>query len=69
MIETEEEIWEIARRSKENLLKNNTPEMRDQIVMTATIYDCWQIWMKTFEDDEDMYKRFMNFFNDESRRA
>lgn len=43
MIETEEEIWEIARRSKENLLKNNTPEMRDQIVMTATIYDCWRI--------------------------
>lgn len=56
------EVWEIACRSKCNLIKNNTSEMREQIVMTATGHAYWSVWMTVFKDDADMLERFLNAF-------
>lgn len=54
------EVWDIAARSKANLAKCDTPEMRDQITMTATGYGYWSIWMTVFENDKDMLQRLIN---------
>lgn len=54
------ELWDIAELSMKNLLKCDTPEMRDQITMTATGYGYWSIWMTVFNCDQDMIDRFIN---------
>lgn len=56
------ETWDIAQRSKSNLHTCNTPEMRDQIVMTATGHAYWSVWMTVFKDDPDMLRRLIQAF-------
>ena len=56
------DTWNLAQRSKQNLLKNNTPEMREQIVDTALARGFWSIWMTVFQDDVDMLNRFIHEF-------
>lgn len=56
------ETWDIAQRSKNNLHTCNTPEMRDQIVMTATGHAYWSVWMTVFKDDPDMLLRLIQAF-------
>jgi uncharacterized protein (TIGR02646 family) len=54
--------WDIAERSLQNLKRNNTPSMREQIVDTATTRGFWSVWMSVFRDDTDMLERFINAF-------
>jgi len=56
------ETWDIAQRSKQNLQRCNTPEMRSQIIMTATGHAYWSVWMTIFEDDADMLLRLIEAF-------
>lgn len=56
------ETWDIAVRSKNNLSNSNYPEMREQIVLTATGHAYWSIWMTVFKDDPDMLRRFIEAF-------
>jgi uncharacterized protein (TIGR02646 family) len=56
------DTWNLAQRAKKNLLKNNTPEMREQIVDTALARGFWSIWMTVFQDDVDMLNRFIQAF-------
>ncbi len=54
------EVWNIAKRSKERLARNNNSDFREQIVETATGYGYWSIWMTVFSDDADMLCRFID---------
>jgi uncharacterized protein (TIGR02646 family) len=54
------EAWDIAVESKIDLSKNNTQEMRRQIVRSVKGY--WSVWMTVFQDDPDMIKRFIDAF-------
>ena len=56
------ETWDIAIRSLNNLHKNNSSEMREQIAFTAITKGYWSIWMTVFKDDPDMLKRFIEAF-------
>ena len=56
------EAWNIAIRSLNNLHKNNSSEMREQIVLTAIAEGYWSVWMTVFKDDPDMLKRFIEAF-------
>jgi len=56
------EIWDIAVRSKKRLFRNNTDDFREQIVETARGHAYWRVWMKVFEDDPDMRRRFIEAF-------
>lgn len=56
------DTWNIAQRARQNLLKNNMPEMREQIVETALARGFWSIWMTVFQDDVDMLNRFIQEF-------
>jgi uncharacterized protein (TIGR02646 family) len=56
------ETWDIAIRSKSNLLKCDKPEMREQIVFTATGHAYWSVWMTVFKDHPDMLQRFIEAF-------
>lgn len=54
------EAWDIATRSKHNLMRANSPEMKEQIILTAHSY--WSVWMTVFSDDPDMKQRFIAAF-------
>jgi len=56
------ETWDIALRSKNNLKKCNTPEMRAQISLTATAKGYWSVWMNVFSDCPDMLRLFIESF-------
>lgn len=56
------DTWNIAQRAGKNLLKNNTPEMRTQIVDTALARGFWSIWMTVFKNDVDMLNRLIQAF-------
>lgn len=56
------EAWQKAQRARGHLRSQNTPEMRMQIVDTATSTGFWSIWMKVFDDDADMRRRFIEAF-------
>jgi uncharacterized protein (TIGR02646 family) len=53
------ETWDIAVRSKKNLLSCNQSEMREQIVLTAIGQGYWSVWMTVFKQDTDMLLRFI----------
>ena len=55
-------VWETAERSLRNLRKNDTPEMREQIVDTATSRGFFSVWMTVFREDRDMLLRFIDAF-------
>jgi uncharacterized protein (TIGR02646 family) len=56
------DTWNLAQRARQNLLKNNTPEMREQIVDTALARGFWERRMTIFQDDVDMLNRFIHEF-------
>ena len=56
------EAWNIAVRSLNNLHKNDTPEMRQQITLTASAEGYWSVSMTVFKDDPDMLRRFIEAF-------
>lgn len=54
--------WETAERSLKNLQINDTPQMREQIVETATSRGFFSVWMTVFREDSDMLGRFIAAF-------
>lgn len=53
------ETWLIAEESKAELEDSPTDGMRRQIVRTASAQGYFSIWMKVFENDADMRRRFI----------
>jgi HNH endonuclease len=53
-----EEAWSDAVRSREDLRQCDTPQMRQQIVISARGTGFWSVWMTVFKDDPDMRRRF-----------
>jgi uncharacterized protein (TIGR02646 family) len=53
------ETWLIAELSKAELEDSPTDGMRRQIARTAAAQGYFSIWMKVFEDDTDMRRRFI----------
>lgn len=56
------EAWDMAKDSLKDLNKNDSPEMRNQIVKTASAKGYWSIWMTVFAHDRDMRLRFISHF-------
>lgn len=54
------EAWDLASRSRERLMRQDSNTMREQIVDQANDY--FSIWMTFFEDDVDMRQRFIRKF-------
>ncbi|QYX32865.1 HNH endonuclease [Sphaerospermopsis torques-reginae] len=52
----------IAQEAFSDLQKNDTPEMRKQIVRTAQGIGFFSVWMTVFKDDPEMIKRFIAAF-------
>lgn len=48
-----QQAWDLAQRSLGNLARNNSPEVRDQIIETALGRGLFSIWMQVFENDSD----------------
>lgn len=67
--ENRREVWGIAQRAKERLKRIDIPEMRDQIVSTATGHAYWSVWMTVFQDDADMLARFIEAFSGTCREC
>lgn len=53
------ETWLIAEESKAELANSPTDGMRRQIARTASAQGHFSIWMKVFENDADMRRRFI----------
>ena len=62
-----DKAWENAERALRNLQRNDTPEMREQIVDTATSRGFFSVWMTVFREDSDMLLRFIDAFPGTSR--
>jgi len=56
------ETWDIAFESKQDLAGSDTPEMRRQIIRTATGHAYWSIWMTVFKEDASMLQRLIQAF-------
>jgi uncharacterized protein (TIGR02646 family) len=56
------EATQVAQESFADLQKNNTPEMRNQIIRNAQGRGFWSIWMTVFREDTDMINRLINAF-------
>ena len=56
------DTWNLAQRARQNLLNNNTIQMREQIVDTALARGFWSIWMSVFQDQVDMLNLFIQAF-------
>lgn len=53
------EVWSIALESKAELEETPTDGMRRQIARTAAAHGFFSVWMKVFEDDGEMRRRFI----------
>ena len=60
--ENRREAWDMAERAKQRLARNNTLEMREQIVENAQSKGYWSIWMTVFQGDSDMLNRLIDAF-------
>jgi 5-methylcytosine-specific restriction endonuclease McrA len=56
------EAWDMAERSKRNLLLCPNDAMRDQIILAATAKGYWSVWMTVFADDPEMTARLVRAF-------
>ena len=56
------EAWQLAKRSRTRLTHQDTTDMRDQIVETATARGMFCIWWTVFADDVDMRQRLREAF-------
>jgi len=54
--------WGKATRAKRHLQSQNTIEMREQIVDTATSTGFFSVWMTVFQDESNMKRRFIHAF-------
>ncbi len=52
--EKRRETWDEAIEARNDLLQNDSPEMRRQILATARARGFWSVWMTVFRDDETM---------------
>ncbi|MDC5809272.1 HNH endonuclease [Vibrio europaeus] len=53
-------VWDKAVQARERLESCNIPQMREQIVDTATGDGYWSIWMTVFSQDSDMLRRLIS---------
>lgn len=56
------ETWDIAKRAKERLARNNNEDFKDQILDTALAKGFWSVWATVFKDDADMLDRLIKAF-------
>lgn len=63
------EIWRLAIFARQRLARRDFPEMREQIVDTALGRGMFSIWMKIFEHDADMRRRFIEAFAGTARNC
>lgn len=57
-----DEAWRIAEISREQLLRNPSEELRQQITFTAKKTGYFSVWMTVFASDADMKRRFLDTF-------
>jgi uncharacterized protein (TIGR02646 family) len=53
------EAWDMAQDSLQDLLDNDTPQMRRQIVRTVKSNGYWSVWMTVFKDRPDILAELM----------
>jgi hypothetical protein len=51
-----EEVWRLAEISLDNLYRNNTSHMRDQVVISALGHGFWSVWMTVFKNEPDVLR-------------
>lgn len=56
------EMWASAKRSRDRLGRNPSDELRDEIAERAADVGMFSIWMKVFENDQDMRLRLIAAF-------
>ena len=56
------EAWKLAKESRSRLARQDTPDMREQIVATATGRGMFCIWWSAFEGKVDMRRRLREAF-------
>lgn len=56
------EAWGVALLAFRHLRTFDTPQLRDQIVITALSRGFFSVWMTVFQDDPDMRRRFVRGF-------
>ena len=57
-----QEAWQLAKRSRDRLTNQDTTDMREQIVETATARGMFSIWWTVFAGDVDMRRRLREAF-------
>ena len=57
-----QESWQLAKRSRDRLTNQDTTDMREQIVETATARGMFSIWWTVFAGDVDMRRRLREAF-------
>jgi hypothetical protein len=56
------EVWSKAEASREDLLAQDTPNMRRAILRTAVLAGGYSIWMEVFASDQDMRQALCDAF-------
>ena len=56
------EVWGEANLLKRDLLKNDSVEQRERIVICAKWSGFWSVWMSVFSEDTDMRQRLIAAF-------
>lgn len=56
------EAWKMAEGARLRIARNDSPDLRDQVVETAVCRGMFSIWMTVFKDDEDMRIRLIEAF-------
>ncbi|MCK6376833.1 MAG: hypothetical protein L6Q69_22415, partial [Zoogloea sp.] len=53
------EAWGIAKESLQDLVANDTPQLRRQIVRTVKIGSYWSVWMTVFKDYPEILREMI----------
>jgi hypothetical protein len=56
------EAWLIAERAKNNLRKQQSPELIEAIITNAVLSGFFSVWMTVFHDQPEMRRRFIASF-------
>lgn len=56
------EVWDIAVRARDNLLRRESLALRETIVELALAHGFWSVWMAVFRDDLDMRRQLLRAF-------
>ncbi|CAB3643279.1 HNH endonuclease [Achromobacter pestifer] len=54
-----EEAWNLAKRSRDVLARNNNEDIREMIISTAKSSGFFSIWIAAFHEDPDMRRRLV----------